>query len=194
MESFLNFLNNLDKKLPPFSTPAWNELTTALSLKSYQKKEPLLLEGQLCNYLFYIESGFCKTCHNVEGKIINCLFYFENQIVTDIQSFGGDSLATKSIIACSPMRVTRIHKAPLFKAAAEFAEIDAIGRACIRQFAARQDEFSALLQTRDAAGCLAYLEDHHPEFIQRVPNYELASFLGVSRETLSRIRNRRRPG
>ncbi|SDF57689.1 cyclic nucleotide-binding domain-containing protein [Chitinophaga filiformis] len=66
-----------------------------------------------------------------------------------------------------------------------------LGRLCIRLFAARQEEFSTLFKLYSASDRLEYIEQHHPHILQRVSLTQLSSFLGVARETLSRIRKRR---
>jgi CRP-like cAMP-binding protein len=58
-------------------------------------------------------------------------------------------------------------------------------------FATKQEELSTVFQLYSAEERLEYLEATKPELLQRVSLSQLASFLGVARETLSRIRKRR---
>ncbi len=82
-------------------------------------------------------------------------------------------------------------KEKLFTIAEQHIEIESLGRHCIRQFASKQEEFSNLFKLYSAQERLEYIERKYPEILQRVPLIQLASFLGVARETLSRIRKRR---
>lgn len=127
----------------------------------------------------------------MNGVVKNTGFFFENDIATNINSFGSGQQSAFSIVACEPLTAIIFDKNKLFQAAKESNEIEALGRNCLRVFASRQEEFATLFKLYSAQERLAYLETNYPAMLQRVPLAQLASFLGVARETLSRIRKRR---
>jgi CRP-like cAMP-binding protein len=187
-------VNNLLKyirSLTNFSDKSWELLQPALTKQEFKKNEFLLKKGQICNSLFYIEKGYCKSYYEVEGASKNTGFFFENEIATNINSFGSGTKSEYNIIACEQLSTIIFDKEKLFLAAKETVEIETLGRNCIRVFAAKQDEFSNLFKLYSPQGRLEYLETKYPEIFQRVPLTQLSSFLGVARETLSRIRKRR---
>lgn len=149
------------------------------------------MEGQVCNSLFYIDKGYCKSCYEIDGLVKNTAFFFEGEVSTNISSFGSSQKSEYNIIACEPLIVIIFDKEKLFQASRQSPEIETLGRNCIRLFASRQEEFSNLFKLYSADERLQYLETRHPEICQRVPLSQLASFLGVARETMSRIRKRR---
>lgn len=187
MHNFLNYI----RSLASFSDESWRLLQPALTIRKYKKNELLLQEGQVCNTIFYIDRGYCKSYYVVDGIIKNTGFYFENDIATNINSFGSGLRSEFNIMACEPLTTIAIDKSKLFEAARQTNEIETLGRNCIRLFASKQEEFSNLFKLYSAQERLAYVENRHPDLIQRVALTQLASFLGVSRETLSRIRKRR---
>jgi CRP-like cAMP-binding protein len=187
MKKLINYIQSLTD----FSDESWALLQPALSKKSYQKKEYLLKEGVVCQSLFYIEGGYCKSYYEIDGAIKNTAFFFENDIATNINSFASGEKSKFNIIACEQLEAVIFDKQKLFEAAKLSPQIEALGRNCIRLFAAKQEEFSTLFKLYTAQERLAYLETNHPEMLQRVSLSQLASFLGVARETLSRIRKRR---
>ena len=187
MTSLLEYINSLT----PFSDASWVLLQTALTSKIYKKNELMLKEGEVCNSLFYINSGFCKSYYEMDGVAKNTGFFFENEVTTNISSFGSGLPSEFNIMACEEMNVITFDKKKLFEAAGQSSEIEILGRHCIRRFAEKQEEFSNLFKLYSAQERLEYLENKHPEMIQRIPLTQLASFLGVARETLSRIRKRR---
>ncbi|WP_426479614.1 Crp/Fnr family transcriptional regulator [Chryseobacterium sp. CBSDS_008] len=187
MQNLLKYIRSLTQ----FSDESWNILQSALSERNYRKNEMMVQEGEICNSLFYIDKGFCKSYYNIEGNTKNTGFYFENEIVTNISSFGSGQKSAFNIVACEELRAVIFDKKKLFEATGKAPEIESLGRHCIRQFAARQEEFSNLFKLYTVQERLEYLETRYPEMIQRVPLTQLASFLGVARETLSRIRKRR---
>ena len=187
MTRLLNFI----RSLTDFSDSSWTALQPALTQKTFPKNELLLKEGQICNSLFYIDTGYCKSYYNLDGVVKNTGFFFENDIATNITSFGSGQPSEYNIIACEPLTVVVFDKKMLFSIAQQHIEIETLGRNCVRLFATKQEEFSTLFKLYSARDRLQYLETHHPAIAQRVPLSQLASFLGVARETLSRIRKRR---
>lgn len=187
-------MNNLLKyirSLTSFSDESWNLLQPALTKKDFKKKEFLLRQGQVCNSLFYIDKGYCKSYYEIDGIVKNTGFFFENEIATNINSFGSGLQSEFNIVACEPLTAIIFDKDKLFQATKHANEIETLGRNCIRLFATKQEEFSTLFKLYSAQESLEYLETKYPEILQRVSLSQLASFLGVARETLSRIRKRR---
>lgn len=63
-------MNNLLKyihSLTEFSEESWELLQPALSKKQFKKNDFLLHEGQICNSLFYIDLGYCKSYYEIDG-------------------------------------------------------------------------------------------------------------------------------
>jgi CRP-like cAMP-binding protein len=187
MENLLKYINSLTK----FSDESWELLQQALSKKIFKKNEFLLQEGQVCNALFYIDKGYCRSFYEIDGVVKNIAFFFENEIATNIESFGSGKKSEYNIIACEPLTVVLFDKGKLFQLSKQASEIETLGRNCIRLFATKQEILSNLFKLYSARNRLVYLETYHPEMVQRVPLSQLASFLGVARETLSRIKRRR---
>lgn len=187
MDNLLTYLHSLTA----FSQQSWDLLQPALSEKHFKKNELLLAEGELCQSLFYIDSGYCKSYYEMDGAIKNTGFFFENDIATNLSSFSSGEKSAFNIMACEPLTAIIFDRQKLFEAAKQAPEIETLGRNCIRLFASKQEEFATLFKLYSAQDRLKYIEEHHPLMLQRVPLSQLASFLGVARETLSRIRKRR---
>ena len=187
-------MNNLLKyihSLTNFSDISWELLQPALTKCMFRKNELLLTEGQVCNSLFYMDKGYCKSYYEIDGVVKNTGFFFENEIATNIKSFGSGQPSEFNIVACEPLTAVIFDKVKLFQIAEQVSEVETLGRNCIRLFATKQEEFSNLFKLYSAQDRLGYLEARYPEILQRVPLAQLSSFLGVARETLSRIRKRR---
>ena len=187
MDNLLKYIRSLTS----FSDRSWELLQPALTKKEFKKNELLLKKGQVCNSLFYIDNGYCKSYYEIDEVIKNTGFFFENEIATNINSFGNGQKSEFNIVACEALTAIIFDKDKLFQTAQQANEIETLGRNCIRLFATKQEEFSTLFKLYTAQERLQYLEAKHPEILQRVSLSQLASFLGVARETLSRIRKRR---
>lgn len=187
MDNLLKYIRSLTN----FSDKSWELLQPSLTKREIRKNELLLKKGQICNSLFYISKGYCKSYYEIDGVIKNTGFFFENEIATNIKSFGSGQGSEFNIVACEPLTTIIFDKEKLFQIAKQDSEVEALGRNCIRLFATKQEEFSTLFKIYSAQERLEYFETRYPEILQRVSLSQLASFLGVSRETLSRIRKRR---
>ena len=187
MEKLLSFIRSLTS----FSDEAWLTLQPALKSLSFDKNEFLLREGEVCSSLFFIEEGFCRSYYDKDGVDKNTGFFFENEIVTNVSSFGEQKPSTYFIRACEPMTVVAFDRTRLMEVSAVVQEVAELGRHCVRKFASRQQEYADLFQLYAPSDRYRYLEEKHPQLLQRVSLLQLSSFLGIARETLSRIRSRR---
>lgn len=187
MNDLLEYIHSLTS----FSDESWKSLQPALTWKAFKKNEFLLKEGQVCNSLFYIDKGYCKSYYEIDGVVKNIGFFFENEIATNVKSFGSGQKSEFNLVACEPLTTIIFDKKELFTISKQIIEVESLGRNCIRLFATKQEEFANLFKLYSAQERLVYIETKYPEMIQRVPLSQLASFLGVARETLSRIRKRR---
>lgn len=187
MNNLLNYIHSLTS----FSDESWKLLQPALTQKQFKKNELLLRQGQICNSLFYIDKGYCKSYYEIDGIVKNTGFYFENEIATNVRSFGSGQKSEFNIIACEQLTTVVFDKEELFEISRQVIEVETLGRNCIRLFATKQEEFLNLFKLYSAQERLEYIEAKYPEIMQRVSLSQLSSFLGVARETLSRIRKRR---
>lgn len=95
-------------------------------------------------------------------------------------------------MACEPLTVVVFDKVKLFEISHQSAAIEAlVGRNCLRTFAAKQEEQATIFKLYSAQERLEFFEKRYPQMLQRVSLSQLASFFGVARETLSRIRRKR---
>ena len=188
MENLLTFLHTLTD----FSEESWNTLQPALTTVQIKKGAYLLETGKVCNSLFFISEGYCRAFHDKEKQEINTAFYFENDIATNINSFSKNEKSEYSIQACEQMTVVIFDKQKLFEACKIAPEIDRLGRKCMEVFASKQEEHADLFKLMTGQERYEYLEKKRPDILQRVSLTQISSYIGVARETLSRIRNKKR--
>jgi CRP-like cAMP-binding protein len=184
LSAFIDGLSGLSAK-------GWELLQPVLSNHVYKKDAYLLEAGKVCDGLFFISQGYCRAFYDKDGQEINTDFFFENEIATNINSFGQAAPSEFSIQACEDVCVVRFDKKRLYEAAAQSAEIETLGRKCLQRIAAKQEKHAAMFKLMNAQERYAYMATHFPEILQRVSLTQLSSYLGVARETLSRIRGKR---
>ena len=184
MNNFKNYIESITE----FSEQSWSILSNALLEKQYKKNEPLLKEGQICNSLFFIIAGVCKSCYNLDGKEINTAFYFENDFATNIKSLRISSRSAYTIKAHEKTMAVEINKTRLLEAYKQSHQIETFGRKVLEMISAKQEEHADSFKLLTPKQRFDALVSQHPDFLQRVSLTQTASYLGISRETLSRFR------
>lgn len=187
MEKFRSYIHSLID----LSEEAWEAFSPALTDMEYKKGDYLLREGEVCNNLFFISVGYCRAFYKKGDQEINTNFFFESDIATNMNSLWPGEKSEFSIQACENGKAIVLDKEKLLAAAQENQEIEKLGRLCVNQTAAKLENHANLFKLMTAQERYEYLEKHYPMIVQRVPLNQLSSYLGIARETLSRIRRRR---
>ncbi|MGE6356011.1 Crp/Fnr family transcriptional regulator [Flavobacterium sp. NPDC079362] len=151
----------------------------------------LLEEGSISKTMFFIEKGCLRTWINNNGKDITTQFFFEGGGVSSIESFmtGKPSLYTiESIEPCVIQTITQKDFQDTLQNSPELKD-NIIEHLYMRLLKNQQVFFSYLKNTPQQR--YEQLLAEHPEIIQRIPQHYIASYLGITSVSLSRIRNRR---
>lgn len=187
MTDLLNFIRGF----ADFSDEGWNALRSIARQREFKKGAHLIEAGKSNHSLFFICKGFCRAYHVQDGEEINTNFYFEKEIVTHMNSYVNDQLTTFAVQACEPLTVYEFVKEEVFEISTQVPEIGMIGKRSLELIAAKQERQIELYRLLTAGQRYEYLAKHQPEMLQRVSLTQLSSYLGVARETLSRIRRKK---
>jgi len=174
-----------------FSEESWDLLRSVIIETEFRKGDHLVEADKVCNSLFFIRKGYCRAFNIQDGIEINTSFYFENDIATNMNSYVFNQNSTFAIQACEPVSAYRFDKSDVFEISKKAPEIELIAKRNLQMIAAKQEKQLELYRLLTARQRYEYLEKNQPEIIQRVSLTQLSSYLGVARETLSRIRNKR---
>lgn len=152
------------------------------------KNHLLSREGQVNNYLFVVVSGLLRYYYLKDGEEICSLFIEESGISTSIDSFFTRKPSTEYIETLEPCTIARIHHDYLQKMYLQNAESNFAARVITEQFLVRSVERMLLLRKNSAEERYTAFCEQHPELLQRVPLKYIATYLGLTLETLSRVR------
>ncbi len=174
----------------PGFDPNWEGFKDFFTEMQVPARTILLREGEVSRQAYYIREGCARLWFNDNGKDITFQFFFENQGVSSIESFrtGRPSLFNlETIEACTLLVIT---KSDFLKMLAEKPGFKELVEENIYQ---RLEHYFALFLSRirdtPQQRYLRLLHEH-PEIIQRVPQHFIASYLGITPVSLSRIRRR----
>lgn len=174
-----------------FSEESWEVLNPCLTEMEFKRHDCLLKEGQICQAVFFISSGLCKSFYNMDGKEVNTTFYFENEFATNIRSLTTSTPSDYTIKAMEKTKVIRIDKTKLLTAYHQSHQVETFGRKVLEQIIARQEAHADSFKLLTPRQRFDNLVRTYPDFLQRVSLTQIASYLGISRETLSRFRAKR---
>nr|WP_199156750.1 Crp/Fnr family transcriptional regulator [Pedobacter sp. ASV2] len=169
----------------------WNKLIHFFKRLEVPTKTILLQEGEISRTMFFIERGCLRTWVNHDGKEITTQFFFEGDKVSSIESFRTYSPSLYSIESLEPCVLQTL-------SSQEFQNV----LECVPGFKDEMQEhlFNRLMQSQKTfyshlknSPQQRYQEliEEHPHIIQRVAQHYIASYLGITSVSLSRIRNRR---
>jgi len=151
----------------------------------------LLKEGQVCRNFYFIETGQLRTFFNKEGKDINLNFSFESHFLTNLKSLLLLTPSAFNIQASEKTLVWKFDRDKLFELYNARCDIESFGRKLVEMLLIKQEEHSNLFKLYTPAERYHYVAKYHPKLLQRVSLSQLSSYLGISRETVSRIRKKR---
>ena len=188
-DALIKYFNSYSSK--PLTGDEIDLIQQSFVPKKFRKRQYLLQEGELCKYTAFIVKGAMRQYRvDDQGEEHIIKLYIENWWATDRESFMNQTSSNYFIDAWEDTDALLITKA---------AKIDLIDHipALSEWIRILDANFAIASQRRiDAAISLPAEERYHdlektyPEFLQRFPQHIIASYLGINRETLTRIRSR----
>ncbi len=154
---------------------------------SFKKGEKIIEEGQPHNYFYFLLEGGVRSYYLGSGVEIVNWFAFENEWFGSIQTFQG-ILSRDSIKCIEDSRCIRFDIQTFKKLQREDVVISNFLNVLTEECAVFLENRLRQLQHKEAMERYLHIVENEPEYLQRVPLTYLASYLGISRETLSRLR------
>ncbi|MFL1896370.1 Crp/Fnr family transcriptional regulator [Aquimarina sp. 2-A2] len=153
----------------------------------YKKRTHLLREGYSANDLFYIEKGLVRVYYLKGGKEITDWFGTSNTYLTSISGFYQNKKSTQYIETIEDSIIHTIKKSEIEKECMNKPEIERDYRQIIVNHLVRLQERITALQFYSASERYDLLLKKNPYVIKRASRTDIASYLGISLETLSRV-------
>jgi len=184
MDNTLNFLKSF-----PFLTPEEiSTFTNKLKLKHFKKNDYLIKEGELCNEICFMESGSARSFHYSNDKEVTNWFVFKNMPLTSYFSFVTRSPCKESIQFLEDTSLYAIDYQNIQLLYQEFHGIERLGREIAEFYFIWQEERTLSLQSLSAKERYKKLMIQESHLLQMVSLGQIASYLGITQESLSRIR------
>ncbi len=153
------------------------------------KNDFLLQEGKICKHLYFLEAGAVRGFYNVDGKEVTHWFGFEDTFVTSFHSFITQKPALENMQLLEGCVLWKIEKSKLETLCDAYHEVERLLRKAYENYYIKLEERYVNAQFRTATERYQALLTTTPHILSRVPLGMIASYLGVSQETLSRVRS-----
>lgn len=181
---------NIEKTLGyAISDTTFNAFKECVFPKSFDKKILLAEEGQNSKYVYFIEQGACYSyLIDSKGEKHAIQFALEGYWISDLYSFFSNRKGIYTIETIEPTHALLLNRQNFQKACDLCPEIDRFFRLLIQNaFVALQYRL-AKTNSEDAESRYLEFAQLYPSFNQRIPQYLIASYLGIKPQSLSRIR------
>lgn len=158
--------------------------------KLFKKGEHLLSAGEVCRYIIFIESGLVRYYIDNDGTEQTHYFNQEGEFVCDYMSFLPQGPSNVNIQALEDTFVYRISAEGIQQFYREVANGEKFGRVAIEQVFVNVINQVVSLYTDTPDNRYLKFLSNYPGLVQRIPQYYIASYVGVKPPSLSRIRKR----
>lgn len=154
------------------------------------RNEYLITQGKICRHLYFLEQGCLRGFYHLENKEVTHWFGFENDFVTSFHSFITQEPAVENIQLVEGCVLWSISKDNLTALFNQYQDIERLVRIAYEKYYIRLEERFVNAQFRTATERYQLLLQQSPHILDRMPLGHVAAYLGISQETLSRIRGR----
>ncbi|HLZ85846.1 MAG TPA: Crp/Fnr family transcriptional regulator [Puia sp.] len=168
-------------------------LAAGLRHKKIKKKELLLKEAQVCNANYFVLRGCLRMYFIREDGVEQIIqFAIENWWITDFQSLDWHQPSRFNIQAIEPAEIAILDRTVTPTLCARLPQLDHYLRLVVqRAFAAAQQKLF-FIHTFSGEERYHHFSNTFPQFVQRIPQYMVASYLGFTPEFVSKIKTRRK--
>ena len=184
---FTEYLNGL-QNVSPLSIESRTALLEHISQKDISKGDYLLKYDEMCKHIYFVKKGFVRIFYYKNGKNITEWFANENQYFLSITSYFNETPSKLVIEAIEDSEIILLSKAGLENLRKTNIEVANLMVEFFSGSLIHSQKRMESMQFETAKQRYAKLLEDQPEILNKVPLQFIATFLGITQETLSRIR------
>jgi CRP-like cAMP-binding protein len=183
---FVNYFS----RISPLSEEEANAIAKNMRVKHLKKGDFLLREGQISIDTYFIMEGCVREFTIIDGEEKTTNFFTEEQWVISLNNFSTKSLSQNNLICVEDTTVSIGNEEQAQAMFKDFPRFETICRAIVEADFLEQKKLLTSYLTNTPEQRYLNLLKSRPNIFQRVPLYQIASYIGVKPESLSRIRKR----
>jgi CRP-like cAMP-binding protein len=191
VEALINYIDSMR----PLAEMERRVIVAAFRAGRFAEGEYLFRGGRVCSEFFFIVSGIVRmVAVNDKGVDVTHFFVHDNQFCTILASFTDGTIAEDSIQCCSPVTVLSIEKTRLLALYAELPFMEGLIAQLNQERLLDKIRLKNVYSGEDSMGRYRLFLKEQPEVAGRVPLGQVASYLNITPQSLSRIRRRLKSG
>lgn len=176
-------------KTVPFPSEELEDIISHFKKETVQKNKPLVREGQICSKLYFVEKGVGRSYYLKEdGKEVTQWFFVEEHFMSSIESFFQQNPSLYYLEMLEDAVLYSITRENLDLLFARYHNMEKLGRLLSTEMLTRVVNKLNAIQFQTARERYDYMLSEYPDLVNRVALGNIASYLGMTQETLSRIR------
>lgn len=179
------------KQFSPLTDEAVDALAGICSILHVEKNKDLQPIGHTCKTIYFLNKGIARIYYYKDGIDITESFAFENDILVRVESLFTGKPSRKAIQVLEDAEIVAIDANQLFQLYDRFPEIERLFRKIFEAAHVETVNRIEALQFHTAEERYKALLNEEPNIIRRVPLKYIASYLGITQVSLSRIRSHR---
>nr|WP_315423156.1 Crp/Fnr family transcriptional regulator [uncultured Pedobacter sp.] len=183
-QGFIDFVNSLNN----LGTEVATVLAQQLETVSFKKGEAILEQGSVCRYVYFMNSGLVKTGFESKDRTFIMRFFAEGNMFTVLDSYLSRQASAYQIRALEHTVVTRIPRTALDDLRARFHSIETFFSKLLAMASVNMMWRIGEILEEQATVRYANFIKENPGLVQRISLGDLASYLGITQVSLSRIR------
>ncbi|WP_312364774.1 Crp/Fnr family transcriptional regulator [Sphingobacterium sp.] len=166
------------------------EFKSKITSKSFKKGDIVVKKGRICDKIFFLEYGLVKTLFTSDSREYIMRFFSEANIFSVLDSFIEQKLSNYEIVALEDTAVSCISYKDLQLLCAKYHEIETFYRKLLSM--AVIEMMNRIGRSLEETGIVAYNKflKNQGYLLQRISLADLASYLGITQVSLSRIRGK----
>ncbi|WP_131536405.1 Crp/Fnr family transcriptional regulator [Pedobacter nototheniae] len=167
----------------------WELIKANLDLRRVEEGEKLLQAGKIAKEMFFVRNGVLRIIkHTENGNDVTIFFLKENSFCTFLDSFTNNTPTTESLQAACDTDLIILTKDKLFRLYEKLPYLRQLIGNIVQQALLNKITTRNIFMGQDATARYRNFLLHHPEIALRVSLSDIASYLGVTQQSLSRIR------
>ncbi|GAA4339691.1 cyclic nucleotide-binding domain-containing protein [Flaviaesturariibacter amylovorans] len=186
MEQLLNYLSAIH----PLSDGLKEHLRSILKTRELHKKDFLLRAGHTCRHICFIEKGLLRCFYLKDDLEVSSWFMKEGDVIISVESFYQQKASYESIQALEDCVLHYIDYNELQNIYRRFPEFNFIGRVITEKYYGLSEKRLYAIRMQRSQERYDFLMKNDSELVLRVPAKYLASYLGITEVTMSKVKAR----
>lgn len=183
-------LRTILSKVASFDESEWDYYRQHVEFVVFDKKDLLTRNGEVEHYVYFILSGIVRHFFVWDEREVCLDFGFEKNLVSSYVSFVSQKPSDISIQALTTVKAFRIHYHHVEAMYAMSKRHEHFGRLIAERLFAHRLQREMILLSMSAEEKYRHLLSERPDLIRKIPVKDIASYLGIHPESLSRIRSK----